>query len=89
MYADLNSFFEIEVSSSLLKQLLLDKIASDIQKRNLRMDVEYNVYRLIINYSETAVEIWDWIVSPDEAQEPCTLSLDAFIQALKEYNPRK
>ena len=89
VYAVINSFFEIEVSSNLAKQVLLDAIDSDMQKRNLLMDIEYNVYQLIIKYNDNEVEIWDCIVSPNKEQEPCILSLDAFVQALKGYIPRK
>jgi hypothetical protein len=89
IYAELSSFFEIEVSSQLVKQVLLDTIKYHMQKGNLLMDIEYNVYQIIIKYHENEVEIRDWIISPDDAQEPCTLSLDTFLQALKEYTPRK
>jgi hypothetical protein len=89
IYAELNSFFDTETSSNKAKQLIINTIESDVQKGNLLMDVEYNIYQLIIRYNEKEVEIWDWIVSPDEAQEPCSISLDAFVQALKEYIPSK
>ena len=89
IYADLNSFFELEVSSNYGKQLLLDTIELDIQKRISLKDDKGNVYKLIIKYNENKVEIKDWIVSPDETQEAYTTTLAIFIQALKEYTPRQ
>ncbi|RFP63386.1 hypothetical protein D0N36_19625 [Hymenobacter lapidiphilus] len=89
-YVDLISFFEVETSSIACKQRLLDNIAFDNKNNNEKMDIEYNVYRLIIQYSDNKVEIWDAIMdSLGYEQEPYTSTLEDFITLLKAHNPCK
>jgi hypothetical protein len=88
VYVDLTSFLEIEVSGALGKQLLLHRIAVDQAENHPTMDVEYNVYQLIIHYQDNHVEIWDTLMmGPDEKQKPLTMTLEAFLAALHAYAP--
>ena len=88
IYADLNSFFACEVSSALMKQNMLWKIAVAREEKQLTFDEEYNVFQLLIRYKERHVEIWDtMMMSEDEEQEPCTMTLEDFLAALKTHVP--
>jgi hypothetical protein len=90
IYVDLTSFFACEVSSALMKQNLLQSIAVDQDDNRSTMDVEYNVYQLIIYYQDKQVELWDtMMMGPDEEQEPFTITLEAFLAALNAYVPAK
>ncbi|MBF9238392.1 hypothetical protein I2I05_13385 [Hymenobacter sp. BT683] len=90
VYVDLTSFFEAEVSSGSIKQELLHGIAVDQAGHRSTMDVEYNVYQLLIHYQDQQVELWDtMMMGPDEEQEPFTMPLDAFLAALHAYVPAK
>ena len=88
IYADLNSFFACEVSSALIKQDLLWKIAVAKEEKQLTFDEEYNVFRLLIRYEEGHVELWHTLMMyEDEAQEPCAITLEDFLAALKTHVP--
>ncbi len=90
MYVDLISFFEVEMCSILYKQQLLANIAFDNENNIEQMDIEYNVYRLIIQYKDNRIEIWDAIMdSSGHEQEPYTSNLEDFITLLEAYNPSK
>ncbi|OWP63938.1 hypothetical protein CDA63_06915 [Hymenobacter amundsenii] len=90
MYVDLSTFFESDVSSIRGKQQLLANIASDSVNNKEQMSIEGNVFRLIIEYNDKKVEIWDAIMdSLGYEQEPYTSTLEDFITSLKAYNPGK
>ncbi|WP_426058548.1 hypothetical protein [Hymenobacter sp. B1770] len=87
VYADLTSFFEMEVSSALAKQKLLGEIGVAQAEKQPAFEAEYNVYRLIIRYPEGAVELWDTMMHDDPYQVPCTLTLAGFLAALQAHSP--
>lgn len=90
IYADINSFLAIEVSSCLIKQLLLDAIISDKARKQPFMEEEYNVFMLSIDYINNRVEIWDTMMeSIEDDQKPYTSSLDDFIDVLEKHSPNK
>lgn len=90
IYVDLTSFFACEVSSAFIKQDLLQSIAVGQAENRSTMDVECNVYQLIIHYHDKQVELWDtMMMGPDEEQEPFTMTFEAFLTALNAYVPAK
>ncbi|GAA4042084.1 hypothetical protein GCM10022409_30120 [Hymenobacter glaciei] len=87
-YADLNSFFEMDVASALGKQQLLEKIAAGQEAPDTILDVEYNVYRLVIRFQDNHVELWDAIMAAlEDGQEPYTTTLEAFVKTIEAYVP--
>ncbi|TGE15801.1 hypothetical protein [Hymenobacter elongatus] len=87
VYASLNSFCETEVSSALAKQQLLNEIAAGQKELHGTLDVEYNVYQLVIRFKDNHVELWDTMMHYDKDQEPYTTTLKAFLKELAEYVP--
>ena len=85
VYATFESFCVCEVSSALIKQKLLWEIDVSRTAKHPTFDVEYNVYQLIIRYEEHHVELWDTLIYDD--QEPCIMTLESFLAALKAHVP--
>ncbi|MBF9141948.1 hypothetical protein [Hymenobacter properus] len=88
IYADLNSFFEMDVACALGKQRLLEEIAAGQDALDTIFDVDYNVYRLVIRFHDNHVEFWDAIrAALEDGQEPDTTTLEAFQKAVEAYVP--
>lgn len=88
VYADLNSFFEMDVAGAVGKQRLLEQIAAGQEAPDTILDVEYNVYRLVIRFQDQHVELWDAIMAAlEDGQESYTTTLEAFLSAVEAYVP--
>lgn len=88
VYADLNSFFEMDVASALGKERLLAAIAAGQETPDSILDEEYNVYRLVIRFQDHHVELWDAVMAAlEDGQEPYTTTLEAFIKTSAAYVP--